>query len=120
MSTQDEREVRTARKHWSFPIDIWVHEEAGEHVAWADPFSEVAIEDTAEEALDAVRKCVEQHLLLVTEEMQTHENVQVLCPLRAEDKIGVRHSFRLEADVVVVIEPRSGVAAKWTPKEGEE
>lgn len=85
------------------PVEVWVHKEDGEWVAWADPFSEFGTGQTEEEAVKAAQKSVGDYLLLVAAEMRAGKNVRLLAPLTPEEQIGKRYCFDLVA--VAILKP---------------
>lgn len=80
------------------PVHVYVREEDGRWVAWADPFAEVGVGETRDAAVAAVQRSVEEYLSLVAEELAGPEPVELLTPLTDEEKRGAtRLHFMLYA-----------------------
>jgi len=97
------------------PVGIYVREENGEWIAWADPFSECGIGETKEEAIQSAQRSVEDYLALVSRELCVGKTVKFLTPLTKEEKTGAEalhfHLFVCheisEAAPVVPVERKS-------------
>ena len=87
------------------PVELYVREEDGEWIAWADPFSELGTGATENEAIAAAQKSVEDYLALVAIELHRNASVRFLTPLTDEEKRGAAlHRFNLCAVRIVVPE----------------
>ena len=98
-------------RRWRERVDVWVHEEDGEWVAWANPFSEFGTGESSEEAVLAAQKSVEDFLVLASEEMRACDKLRVHAPLSNEEMVGERHGFDLDA----VVSGEGAITAMWTP-----
>ncbi len=72
------------------PITIYVRKEKGEWAAYVDPFSVAGEGETAERAVESAIRNLTELLGALATEVRRHgsEDVEIICPLKAEDKRG--------------------------------